>query len=779
MNRRSFLTTGFAAGVAVNGLPAPGADAAGAEFYVAPSGKDSNAGDKASPFATIQRARDEVRKLVASGLKSNVTVWIHGGVYTLHDTVVFGLQDSGTDKYSITYEAVPGERPVFTSGVKIENWKRLEDSHEGYGYGFMIDELPVPAEGKVWVADVPESLGRFYTLYDKQGHLPRAQGHGFRPLNPPGYNPGARGQAAAAGAGGAVGAVGAAGAAGATGAGRGGDRMAGLMNLYFPEGALRNWSNIDDVDIVIRYSSTMNVLPLASVDETARVAHPVVPGTYGLDSTQGVLAGAGYRLKASAWVENVLDALGYPGAWVLNTHTRKLYLWPRTGKPEGITAPRLGELFRVEGKIDVEGPTDVPVRNVVFRGLTFTGADRVAWNANDSGMQHDWCMIDKPDALLRFRGAEGCKVQNCKFRDSGGSAIRLDLYAQKNRIEGNEIRYMGEHGVALLGYGAGTKDVNKNNEVLNNHIHHCGLLIWHSLGVVLWQSGSNHIANNYFHDMPRHAICLSGPRLSYFQAQQHGTSREIWKTMRWNELPNRPLTWDEATPFLLTRNNLIEYNEIERVALMLGDGAVINVSGCGQGDHIRRNYLHDIFTAEWVSGCLRTDDWQRGTIWEENVIYRSNSSAFCHKGANNIINNFAIDVLSSRAGYFMMSSSRNPCCVVDNSVIERNIFYNSNGPAVFYSYIHELEAKQLATSKVDHNLYYCKGVEETGTPKFLQDLRDAGVALTDQYAEPMFVSLKPRDFRLRPDSPALKMGIKQIDLKGVGLSSAFPKWLME
>jgi hypothetical protein len=112
-------------------------------------------------------------------------------------------------------------------------------------------------------------------------------------------------------------------------------------------------------------------------------------------------------------------------------------------------------------------------------------------------------------------------------------------------------------------------------------------------------------------------------------------------------------------------------------------------------------------------------------------------------------------------------------------VIERNIFYSPNGPAVFYTYLQDLQAKQLATSKVDHNIYYAKGVEETGTPKFLADLRAVGVAQTDAYADPMFASLKPRDFRLRPDSPALKMGIKQIDLKGVGLSSTFPKWLLE
>jgi hypothetical protein len=85
----------------------------------------------------------------------------------------------------------------------------------------------------------------------------------------------------------------------------------------------------------------------------------------------------------------------------------------------------------------------------------------------------------------------------------------------------------------------------------------------------------------------------------------------------------------------------------------------------------------------------------------------------------------------------------------------------------------------LATSKVERNLYYCGGVEETSTPKFLQALRAQGVARTDVYANPMFVALKPSDFRLKPDSPALKMGIKQIDLKGVGLTKDFPKWLLE
>jgi hypothetical protein len=109
-------------------------------------------------------------------------------------------------------------------------------------------------------------------------------------------------------------------------------------------------------------------------------------------------------------------------------------------------------------------------------------------------------------------------------------------------------------------------------------------------------------------------------------------------------------------------------------------------------------------------------------------------------------------------------------------VLERNIFYSSNGAAVFYTFA--VGPQQVAKSKIEHNLYYCGGVEETSTPKFLQTLRAQGVSATDVYADPMFVALKHGDFRLKPESPALKMGIKQIDLNSVGLTKAFPKSLL-
>jgi hypothetical protein len=83
VNRRSFL----AGGVAAVCQHARAATVRSIELYVSPAGRDENSGQRDKPFATIARARDEVRKLIRDGLQQNVIVWIRGGTYKLEDTL--------------------------------------------------------------------------------------------------------------------------------------------------------------------------------------------------------------------------------------------------------------------------------------------------------------------------------------------------------------------------------------------------------------------------------------------------------------------------------------------------------------------------------------------------------------------------------------------------------------------------------------------------------------------------------------------------------------------
>ena len=452
------------------------------ELYVSVDGKAGANGSKSDPYATIPVALEAVRDLRKKGNVNPATIYLRQGRHVLRTTLVLGIEDGLADlpKTSInvlagagqvrpaqlTFAAYPGENPVVSSGIPVQGWKLLESSPA---------ELPATAVGKVWVADIPAGLEKFYTLYDGKGRLSRARAKGFVPARP-------------------------------------GDKR----TLYFPAGSMKNWDNLADVELNIRPSRAwmINMLPIASVDEAKGMAKTGVTATYEM----GKLADWVHtRDGNSAWVENTLDALDAPGEWVINSKTRKIYLWPlhpaADGSPQGILAPSTSELIRVEGKIDYEGPADQPVRGIAFSGITFSHADRRAWvSDNDQlgwGMQHDWDMFDRPTAMLRFRGAEECQVSKCKFEKSGGSGIRFDLHAQRNKVNDCEFAYLGEAGVLLAGYGPGTKDANHHNEIVNNHIHHFSEITWHSPGIWAWQSGHNRIANNYIHNSGYSAILVT------------------------------------------------------------------------------------------------------------------------------------------------------------------------------------------------------------------------------------------------------------------------------
>lgn len=702
---------------------AVGAEAPYADFYVSSSGSDTWSGriaepDRAGrdgPFATLERARDAVRELKASK-SSDIVVYIREGTYTLSETVVFGLQDSGEGEATITYAAYPGEQPVFSSGVVIDGWKKSKG---------LLSGLPAEAIGNVWEASVE---GDFKTLYDSEGRLPRASSKGFIPL-------------------------------------KGGSRN----RLHYPEGKLKNWSNVEDVEILVRphHAWIMNILPLASVDEKTQMAHTSLDATYAMNRLHFLPD------TESCWVENVLDELDEPGEWVLNTREGKVYLWPRNESP--VLAPKLIELLRVEGEVDLQGPVDTPVRNLVFKGLTFMHGDRYLVDENDAGLQHDWDFLDKANAMVRLRGTENCVIEECHFTASGSGAIRLDLHAIGNTISSNHIEHLGGAGILLCGYGPGTKDVNRKNLIYNNHVRNIGEIYAHSPGIMLWQSGENRVANNLIHDTPYCGMILSGCMTHFFAKK--GGGRELERTIRRHEITGIPSGDDleEVRPYLHTHDNLIEYNEIHNVMEIMGDGNGIYVRGAGAGNVLRRNYIHHLVTPMLMQAAIRTDGGQMDTFISENLIYKCMAQGIIIKLNNKAENNIVADVLAPPRGYYL-SLREGP---MTGASIQRNVFYSVDKDTVF---IDELPAgdgrktedrrgRSLARAQdaeTDYNIYF--SVKDSKLAKqTLENQQAKGIDVHSVAVDPMFVDPENGDFRFLPNSPALKMGIVPIDVSKIGL----------
>ncbi len=735
-----------------------------ADFYVSPDGKDIWPGTIEKPFLSLARTRDAVRELKQTKT-DDITVLIRGGAYTLKETLVFGLGDGGKDSQMIRYHAYPGEVPVFSSAVKIDGWRKAGD----------LENLPETAEGNIWVADLPKELGLFYTMYEGETRLPRARGKGFKP----------------------------------TVDAYGRDKKLELRSrttMYYPEGALiKNWSNLDDIEIVIRPWAlwVMNILPLESVDEENRIATTKVPGTYFLTRERYNRFG-----EESVWVENIIEGMTEPGNWCVNTQQRKIYYWPTSGKPGEIYVPKLKEYIRIEGKIDKDGPVDVPVENLHFKGLTFVHGERDLWTNADAGIQHDWELYDKDNAYLRLRGAKNCIVEGCEFRNGAGGGIRLDLYAQGNIIRDNHVHHLGGTGIFLCGYGLGTKDVNKNNKIINNHIHQIGEIYWLNAGLTLNQSGSNYIAHNLIHDTPYNAISLTGYR-PYFihnefrKAAKRGTLegtdyawcyfygntracglREI-RSIRWDEIGQvYDFTIDKfetgyspifnlMIPFLHLRSNIIEYNEIHNAVKVLDDGNGLYISDTGPFNIIRYNYFHTM-----RSTAIRTDAHQRDTLIHGNIMFRTGGGLACYnnnQAYNNIIalpgKGYDPDGTPYKGGVYYAVDHGG---FVDG-VVQRNIVYlEGDGKPSLRHYNKDANDMQM---QVDYNLIYFRDDPNKGNA-VIEESREMGYETHSVCADPLFVDIDNGDFRLTADSPAItKLGFVPIDVSRMGLTADFPeKW---
>jgi len=88
-------------------------------FYVSSSGKDSNPGSIEKPFASLEKARKEVRKILSKEKSISVTVYLRGGNYFIKNSVVFDSLDSGTGDNAVTYTSYNNETVSFSGGISI------------------------------------------------------------------------------------------------------------------------------------------------------------------------------------------------------------------------------------------------------------------------------------------------------------------------------------------------------------------------------------------------------------------------------------------------------------------------------------------------------------------------------------------------------------------------------------------------------------------------------------------------------------------------------------
>lgn len=165
----------FASAILIGCLsPALALGSNGREIHVSSaSGADDSTGTPEKPLATLEGARNLVRKLNAAGtpLGGGVSIQVHGGSYPLERPFELGAEDSGTSDAPIVYCAVGGKQARITCARKL----RPEDFQPVEAPG-ALSRIAEPLRGKIVELNLAtlgmKPVGQFADVFDGRGGIP-------------------------------------------------------------------------------------------------------------------------------------------------------------------------------------------------------------------------------------------------------------------------------------------------------------------------------------------------------------------------------------------------------------------------------------------------------------------------------------------------------------------------------------------------------------------------------------------------------------------------------
>jgi hypothetical protein len=480
----------------------------------------------------------------------------------------------------------------------------------------------------------------------------------------------------------------------------------------FKPGDLKAWDDLAGADLCVSYHWETALLPIQAVDEADSTVTLTGEMNWPFWSNQRYI------------VENTLAALDAPGEWYLDRERGRLSYRPRPGedmRTAVVVAPRLSQLVLLSG----DAGAGLPVANVRFEGLSFQHTNYVLEPAGHS----DWQAAVTVNAAIEGNAARRCAIEDCEIAHLGNYAVWLGWGCQDNEVSHNHIHDTGAGGVKLGQGGIAATDAEdpRGNRVTDNLIHDLGYTFPGAVGVWVGQSSDNTIAHNEICD-------------TYYTAISCG-----WT---WGFGPSK------------AQRNTIAYNYLHDIGRgRLCDEAAIYTLGTSPGTAIRGNLIHDVWDWDegYGAGGIYPDEGSSDIVIEDNVVYRTASGGLTvHYGRRNLVRNniFAlgrdVQVYLGRAD---MQSSM---------TFEHNIVYCGEGQLM-------LRESDLVA---DNNVYFRTDGEDlifAGDRDFAS-WQGKGLDVHSVIADPKFVNAAGYDFRLQPDSPALKLGFQPIDTGQAGLT---------